>query len=345
MEIQVIIRNTSPIFSAAPGASSISLDGVFKPAGEGFPLTRARTMTVLAAQVDGALKPVELPVVPGNTMRNLLRRTMLKEVIEPTLRGTTKLGIGAYAAAYAGNASGNPDGKPSTLDEIVEMRAHPFIGLFGGGPRMLEGRLMIDTMYPIHSNATRVIGEGFESQIFNGKLTDFIWTRRVDPITRLRDEEDASIIEGGAAAANDWIGGLMASTKAKAAQRKKKDEEVTEVSEVKDPRGLTAFNAHEVVIPGVNWLWRIKADAPNDAQIGLILDALSKMPKYQIAGGHAKGYGEFIIESITLDGQKVWFDGHLDGEKVSEYLDALAEAMDSMSGEAFERFAASSKGA
>jgi len=345
MEIQVIIRNLSPIFSAAPGAARINLDGSMAVTGQGLPCTRARTLSVVAPQLDGSIKPVALPVVPNNTMRNLLRRTMLNEIIEPTLAGTTKLDIGAYAAAYSGNASGNPDGTPSTLDEIVEMRSHPFIGLFGGGPRMLEGRLMIDGLYPLHINAIRVIGEGFEDRLISGKITDIIWARRVDPITKLLDEEDAALIKGGTTAVNDWITKLADATKAKAAQRKKKDDDSQPEDEGADSnaRGLNAFNAHEVVIPGVSWLWRINADSPTQAQVGMILQALAKMPKYQIAGGHAKGYGAFEIEDITLDGESIWFAGQLNSDKASPYLDALTEALDGMTGDAFERFAKSSK--
>lgn len=52
-------------------------------------------MNVVAEMGDGELKAVPLPVVPGNTMRNLLRRTILKEIIEPTLlEKASQLSIG-----------------------------------------------------------------------------------------------------------------------------------------------------------------------------------------------------------------------------------------------------------
>jgi len=347
MEITVTIRNLSPIFSAAPGVKKIALDGTTDVPQAIFPLTRARTMTVIGDSGEGALKTVRVPIVPGNTMRNLLRRSILKAVVEPALKGRAKLSIGAYAAAYAGNASGNPDGVPSSFDEIARMRQHPFIGLFGGGPRMLKGRLMVESLYPVHVDTQRLLGEGFENMMASGVITNVVWTRRVDPICQLGSEEDVEVIEGGATAANIWLAELTESTKAAASKRKKKGarEEVT-VDEVAESggRGLQAFNAHEVVIPGLSWVWRIALDNPTRAQVGAVLMGLSNLTDLTIAGGHAKGYGKFVIDDITLDGSSVWQSGDL-ADSTCEYVDALAEAADALGAEDFEAFAASAKSA
>ena len=345
MKFEVVIRNLTPVFSAAPGASTVTLEGVINPP-EGvsrFPLTRMRTMGVVADSGDGEVRVENLPIVPGGTMRNLLRRAMLKHVVEPALRAKeAQLGIGAYAATYAGNSSGNPDGVPSAFDEVVSMRAHPFIGLFGGGPRMLEGRLMVDSLYPIHQHALRVIGSDYINESLKGRITQIVWARRVDPILQLGSAEDASVIAGGVAAVNGWISDLMASTKAKKGKGKKGEEAATEAVE-DSARGLKAFNAHEVVIPGVSWLWRISVDNPSDAQVGLILLALSKLNSLRIAGGHAKGYGEFEIDAVRMDGESIWSCGSVAGEGLGRYWDAVSEALDAMTPVDFERFAASAK--
>lgn len=342
MQLNVIIRNTTPVFSAAPGAVKVDIHGKVKP--EGFPLTRARTLTVAAVMGDGVVRPVPLPVVPGNTMRNMLRRAMLKHLIEPAVRERGQLTIGAYAATYSGNASGNPDGVPNSFDEIVALRAHPFIGLFGGGPRMLEGRLMVDSLYPLHVHAQRVIGDGYEERLVSGDITDIVWTRRIDPITRIKTAEQASLIEKGPDAVAGWIQDLWAKSEGAAAKRKKKGAEVeSEDSDEKSARGLQAMNAHEVVIPGIDWLWRINADNPTEAQIGLILSALAHLPEENLAGGHAKDYGRFTIENITLGGQSIWNAGAYHSDLVSSYMDALAEELDEIKPADFERFAASRK--
>lgn len=344
MQIEIVIRNITPIFSAAPGSQRIALDGTLNPPANvtDFPLTRTRSMRVVAESGDSASKAVSIPVVPGNTMRSLLRRTMLKDVIEPALcEKSAQLSIGAYVTAYAGNSSGNPDGVPSSFDEVVKMRAHPFLGLFGGGPRMLQGRLMIDSLYPIHQSALRIIGSDYINDSINGPITDFIWARRTDPVLQMGSAEDADVIVDGTQAANDWITNVLGASKKKAKAGKKTDDSAEESDD--NARGLKAFNAHEVVIPGVKWLWRINVDRPTDAQVGLILLAINKLTSQRIAGGHAKDYGRFVIDSVSLDGQDAWTATGVSGDVAERYYDAIAEALDTMSAAEFEQFAASAK--
>ncbi|CRN66744.1 CRISPR type AFERR-associated protein Csf2 [Pseudomonas aeruginosa] len=345
MQIEILIRNITPIFSAAPGSNYVSLEGTINPplGSSRFPLTRARTMSVVADTGDGVAKAVSLPIVPGNTMRNLLRRTMLKEVIEPALcEKAAQLSIGAYATAYAGNSSGNPDGMPSSFDEIVTMRSHPFLGLFGGGPRMLQGRLMVDSLYPIHQFSERIIGTDYINDSIKGSITEIVWTRRNDPVLQLGGANDVAVIDGGTQAANDWITSLLASNKEKKGKAGKQTEDSAESAD-SNGRGLKAFNAHEVVIGGVKWLWRINVDRPSGAQVGLILLAINKLANQRIAGGHAKDYGRFAIEGVFLDGTPVWSPAGISAKDTEHYFDAIAEALDSMTGAEFEQFAASAK--
>ncbi|MBX9756622.1 MAG: type IV CRISPR-associated protein Csf2 [Pseudomonadaceae bacterium] len=345
MQIEIVIRSITPVFSAAPGSNYIGLDGTINPplGGSRFPFTRARTMKVVADTDDGGAKAISLPVVPGNTMRSLLRRTMLKDVIEPALMAKSgQLSIGAYATAYAGNSTGNPDGVPSSFDEIVTMRAHPFLGLFGGGPRMLEGRLMVDTLYPIHQHSLRTIGTDYINESIKGNITEVVWTRRNDPILALGSADDAAVIEGETQAVNNWITALLTTTKAKKTKASGPDV-ATEDSVEDSARGLKAFNAHEVVIPGVKWLWRISVDRPTDAQIGLILLALNTLANQRLAGGHAKDYGRFAIEGVFLNGESAWTQSGVSGQGTEQYFDAIAEALDSMTSVEFEQFAARTK--
>lgn len=342
MQIVVKLRNTSPIYSAAPGAATVSIDGVFNPPGGGFPVVRARKTTVLAPTPDDTgVRKAYLPIVPGNTMRNLLRRIMLKETIEPALLGKSNtLSIGAYVTAYAGNATGNPDGVPSSFDEIATMRQHPFIGLFGGGPRMLRGRLSADNLYPIHQDALRIIGEDYLDEAASDRITDLVWQVRKDPVEALTDTQDTQVITSGSEAANAWIqAALAASTQKKAGKAKDTDESEDEGTQA---RGIKAMNAHEVVVPGVSWLWRVSIDRPTEAQAGLVLASLSKLNHWPVAGGNSKGYGKVELEGISVNGQCVWSAGQFD-DSVMPYFDALADALGSMDASEFETFAASQK--
>lgn len=347
MKINVILRNTTPIFSATPGSDSISLDGVFNPPGGGFPLVRTRKMNIPASVGEGVIKPVPVPVVPGNTMRNLLRRSILEHFVIPHLQDREQLSIGAYAAAWAGNATGNPNGV-ATFDDIVNTRKHAFLGLFGGGPRMMQGRLSVDSLYPIHPNAVRVIGTGYEERMVGGNITDIVWKRRVDPILKINEEDAQEVIKDGRQALTQWALDAMKATAARAGKREKKNaaadtEAGAEDSSATTPRGLNAFNAHEVVIPGIDWLLRIELEKPTDAQVGLVLAGIAKMADMNIAGGHSLSYGNVKIEDVTLDGEWVWSgDSYTQDERIARYFDAMAEQLESISAKPFEDFIESS---
>ena len=339
MKINVILRNTSPIFSATPGSDRIGVNGEINPPMNvpSFPFTRTRKMSI-PAMVGDKIVPMAVPVVPGNTMRKLLRLSILNNVILKQLQGRDKLSIGAYAAAFSGNATGRPEGV-ATFDEIVQNRSHLFLGLFGGGPRMMQGRLTVDSLYPIHRNTVRILGEGLEDRLVSGDITDIVWLRRVDPILATRDESAEELVEGGRKALTQWaIDGLEAA----AAKRSKKDKEGE--GEGDDPRGLRTFNAHEVVIPGVDWVLQIGLDNPTPAQVGLVLAGIEKMPQQPIAGGFSKGYGQFNILDVTLDGSPIWQgNGYGDNEAIEQYFDALAVEVDALTAKPFESFIAPNK--
>ncbi|WP_455233415.1 type IV CRISPR-associated protein Csf2 [Geopseudomonas aromaticivorans] len=346
-KITVILRNKTPLHSSAPGVSKITLDGRIGDA-NGFPLIRTRTMPLPAPRGEGVMTMVPVPLIPNNTMRNALRRAMLDSVFNQ-LRGRASISVGAYAGANSGNASGNPEGVPATFDETMAIRNHVFLGLFGGGPRMIEGRLKVDALYPIHPDALRTIGDGYEERMISGKLTDVVWQRRVDPISQAADESVAELITGGAESLTAWAVNSLEQSRRAADKRNKggkkgaKAEEGAEEAEEDGGRGLKAFNAHEVVVPGIDWLWRIKMENPTKAQVGLVLQGINRIGDVQIGGGHAKSYGEVEIQDVLLDGESIWDGSSLASESAEDYFDALAEALDGLKAADFENFVQSSK--
>lgn len=343
VNIKVVFRNQTPIHSSAPTKNTISLDGKIG-ALQGFPFTRMRTMNVPAVTGDGLLAVTSVPVVPGNTLRNLLRRSALASVFE-YLHGHQALSVGAYAAACTGSASGNPEGRPATFDETMKVRNHVFLGLFGGGPRLLKGRLSVDSMYPIVSDAARVIGEGYEERMVSGRILDTVWIRRVDPISKLDDEVAERVIDNARASITQWaINNLERANKAVEKRAKKSKGESIEDAGEAETRGLNAFNAHEVVIPGVDWVWALSLTSPTDAQLGLVLKAIKDIAdnQMQIAGGHARNYGRVSIEDIELNGASIWScNGY--SKAVEAPLDALSGALDQLQAKDFESFIALSQ--
>ncbi|HEJ2342745.1 TPA: type IV CRISPR-associated protein Csf2 [Pseudomonas aeruginosa] len=336
MKFTVIARNLTPIHSSDPVKSTITLDGTIG-APRGFPLVRMRTILLPYADGEGVLRTGRVPCVPQNTMRNLLRRAMLEQVMD-ALKGRGQIDVGAYAGAYAGNATGTPEGVPSSFDETIKVRGHVFFGLFGGGPRMIKGRLSVDSLYPIHNHASRVLDAGLEDRLVAGKITDTVWIRRVDPVSKVEESVAAEVIKGGGQAITDWsISSLTNARKAKEKDAEGGEEEAS-------ARGLNAFNAHEVVIPGIDWCWRVTADQPSPAQVGLILKGIKNIADLgmQVAGGHARDYGQVAIEDVLIDGESVWA-GDIYDQSTEPYFDALAVALDDISAQDFEDFVGTDK--
>lgn len=324
MKIELIFTNTTPFHSSAPGAARVTLDGNFVGERQGFPCTRTRTMPLIGgADGEGPPKPVYVPLMPANTLRHLLREAALAPIFEQ-FRGKYTLSTGSYAAAHAGSASGNPDGITATYDEYRAVRQHPFLGLFGGGPRLIEGRLSVDSAWPITPVTLPYVG-ALEEYAVRGHLTHVQFMSRLDPVADM-PEEDVSLIENVEQTVTEWHNQFVSGA--------------TE----DDARGLRSFSAHEVVIPGVNWLWRISARKPTLAQKGLLLLALSTFGEVQIGGMGRLGYGQIKLKSLSVDGRELW-DGRglVDDSEAMAWLEAWADTQDSLTPEAFEAFAASKK--
>ncbi|EMO4361378.1 TPA: type IV CRISPR-associated protein Csf2 [Pseudomonas aeruginosa] len=339
MKIEVILQNLTPFHSSVPGDSRVDLQGRW--ASEGFPCIRTRTMRFarIGADNDEDIPTVgTVPIVPANTLRHTLRSRMLNHVLDQ-IRGKATLSIGAYTALSSGSTSGNPDGVKATFAELKTTAQHPFLGLWGGGPRMMEGKIKVDSAYAITQDYLPLLGP-YEELATNSKtrLLEVVFTRRVDPV--LGQQLDQELIDGGAAAITQY-----SNQQADIRRNKKPKGSEAVADEDKQARGLNSFTAHEHVIPGVNWLWRISARNPTNAQRGMILNALQELHGEQVGGMSRLEYGRFHIKSILVDGKPAWNGHALDStnEQVATWLSSLADSLDEIEAGTIEAFAKSEK--
>lgn len=334
--LSISLTNTTPYHSSQPGDARVYLDGAltYSRARKGresdFPCIRTRHLPIIASGEDGESLPkrVEVPIMPANSMRHTIRALVLAPVID-AMRGKASMSVGAYAAMWSGNASGNPAGTTAPIDHILWCQRHPVVGLFGGGPQMIEGRLRVGSAIPIVVATTGIIGPGFEDRLLPAvtRLTSVNFTRRVDPVTTL-DEGDLALIENPIEAITAWSAQFA------------RGSESEDDGEAASARGLRAFSAHESVIPGVRWAWSIgSARSLTSAQLGAVLDAISRLGTTRVGGMSRIGYGEIRVDSIRLDGEEIW-DGRalIDSPRVSEALTAWADAIDTIKAADFERF-------
>ena len=327
MKIVVLMQNTTPYHSSAPGAAYVDLNGNFVSKTPGsFPCVRTRQMPVMASRGEGEVRRLYLPIMPANSLRHDLRAGILGAILD-AFRGKYTLSPRAYAAAWCGNASGTPEGVTATFQEIATIQAHPFLGLFGGGPRMIEGKLMVDNAWGWTGETMDLAPPQAHEWTNTGRLTEVVWKRRLDPIAQA-GEDAVEIIDGGAEAITEW----SAKANLKPAKGKKGEED----AEADEERGLRAFNAHEVVIPGVRFTWVIGTKrALTNQQLGAVLWGIQQMHGRHLGGMSSLGYGKIAIKDVLLDGESLW-----KGEAIEHTaIDAFIEALDVMTAAAFEAFA------
>jgi CRISPR type IV-associated protein Csf2 len=333
MKLEIILKNTTPYHSTQAGEARWDMKrGQVTYGKQGFPLTRTRSMPVISGQPGGEELPKarHVPIMPASSLRHALREQMLEEIFARILARKETLSKGAYAAAVSGNATGAPDGEAATFQEMREISAHPFLGIFGGGPRMMPGKLCCDMALPITDQTTSLVPAGHEERLVGGQILTVQQLRRVDPLLAPAPEAEGLITNS----ARELTEYHIEQTAAKGTT----DDEDSRV------RGLNALNFHEVVVPGVQWYWRLALARPTPAQIGMLLAGIAKLHGSHQGGMSRLGYGEIRIESVVLDGEEVWGgDEFLDVEATMAPAIALAESMDALDAAGFEHFAASVK--
>lgn len=339
--ITAIVRNKTYAHSGSPEEARVNLDGRLSP--QGFPLTRTNRMSVPSSIPKPNPQTGELetrnnsvPFIPENTVRNRLRNLILSTMFDQLHATSRAIQLSCFATLQAGSATGNPDGIPATFDEMHRLGQHFFIGLFGGGPRMLKGKLKCDGFIPLIPSAARILPPGYEDRFTNDRITQIRFKRRVDPVTKV-DEEECAIIKDASDAITAW--GLDKAEKKLAS--KSKSDESTE-TEIKTSRNLDSFTAIELIIPGVDFLSRVRLVSPTDAQIGAILQAYEKVSTITFGGGHGLGYGEFELQELTLNGDSVFEFGGLT-KAAQPYLDAFWDEVAELDVETLEAYAASNK--
>lgn len=310
-KIQAVFTLTSPLHISDPAPAAVGLDGKF--ADQGFPCIRTTTMPRL---VDGELRYI--PCVPANSMRKILRMHLLAQIEEQLAARAQPLTLNAYAAAACGAATGAPDGIQATYQERRDIAAHPYLGLFGGGPRMMHGKLSAGAALAITPD-TLNLAAGYEHLAAGGKITAIQWIFRKDPLASV----DSDIIAGGAEA--------ISAAQAAALESKE--------------RGLAAMNCHQVVIPGVSMVFEAKLTDPTGAQLGALLSAIFALPSRPLGGKSSHGYGQVALQSVTLNGEEIASQGELDMDNTmaNDAMTAWGEALETITAADLEAFAASQK--
>jgi len=264
-------------------ASKLTADKrvVYGDATGGFPLTETCKQ---ARFIDG--KRVNLPVIPANTLRGSLRRAAARLIERSLIARGQVLSMAAFQGLEAGAVHGHPDGGDPTISQYRTESNDPYMGLFGGGPRMQSSRFALGDAIA----QTREVNHDVETLPTARECVDYRFIRRTDNALGIGGEE---LIESVTESASAWQT-LFRTSAAEKSEAKASDEGVL--------RGLNALTAVEFIIPGVS----LHADGyfsptATPAQIGLWLLAILELCRdNQIGAAGRYDFGRFVAEIVLI---------------------------------------------
>lgn len=284
----------------------------------------------------------QVPYFPGNDLRGRLRRKAAKIVLDH-ICSTSQVSPALYTGLCAGASSGQPDTSALSIEEALRAGRNVYMGLFGGGARLLRSRYSCQDLIPILRETvdvgmvpeqfieadgqnflpTRKTTEG-DRPIEGWNLVQSRQVLRVDDAMRVLRPEEMQKYIGDMVNA---VGAIQEQTLAKRAARKGEKAlaeagqlKATEVQKKTDVGNMTSF---QVIAAGTPMYFRLDFfDEVSDAQVGLMLLALQGMITEQRLGGWCRaGMGQFAVD-LTLA---------RNGERLSVFSEQAASSTASLS--------------
>lgn len=357
-QIAGILKLTSPLHVATPGQRIINLDDLSIRSGNAdgdkklnvtptthYPLALSEDemlnhglqQTQDAENSDAAPSPGSpdrsifyLPVFPANDARGRLRRFAADQIFDLLKARGQQISLGTYHGMTCGAVTGQPN-KEGDFDLAVKSGTHPFLGLFGGGPRMVPSCLQVNTLWPVLSTtiSAGLVPLRYEDEKINirpWKLTASMFYRRIDDALVFSDGHAELTIKEYSSAVAEWINELGSA---------KSDEGKS----VRSKKQLKTFGAIQYVIPGTRLYTEIKINTERTklAGLGLLIHAVAAFATTQAIGGWGRiGFGNFEpqLDLITPEGVRVplliknelGYEPNAEPDPVSDALDAWAEA-------------------
>lgn len=242
---------------------------------------------------------IRIPAISPNNLRGRLRRMGARAVFEAIQARGQKISLDTYHGMMCGAVTAQPSGS-LTVSEAMTAGRHPFLGVFGGGPRLVQSAHTTTTLYPVtpqvldlglvpRIHADRSVGEKV------GDLTQIIYFRRCDDALMFSDSYTQIIVEDYAKSVEVWQDLLEGRA------RKKKSAEASEDEQKK--MSLQGFSAIEVVPPNVTFSGILTLDDDLVGKIGwgLYLDAIRRFGVGQRLGGWSRnGFGGFTLTASLI---------------------------------------------
>lgn len=362
-KIQGILKLTSPLHCATTDTWGIDENGYAVQKKTSKNLIGTMQQKILA----GDQNRYTIPYFPANDLRGRLRRKAAAIVLDALMATHGKqVPVALYAGLTMGSATTSPENE-LTVEEASRAAGHLYMGVFGGGTRLLKSRFSVQDAVPIIQSTVEIgmVPAGMGDAAFSKLPTDFEWdaeggaktvtplrdgrklldvrhTVRVDDVMRvLRTEEMEKFIEDCASSVTAWQQKNMDNSEARKAAKESGDGEDVKKS------SLANIVSVQTIIPGTPLYFRLDmADSLSQAQIGLLAASLVALLNEQALGGWVRaGFGKFDAKdfAITLGGGSLPLIKGEAGkyelaDDMAPYLDAMREELAQLTVESLLEF-------
>lgn len=257
-----------------------------------------------------------IPYFPANGLRGRMRRFIAKRVLDSLTETQGAIPRSVYLGLQSGSSHTQPDKAHSSVEEQIRAFEHPYMGVFGGGSRMLNSHYAISDINPILAETIdagvvqaphdllqdivdgQIIGSGDNVSMLRAyqivEKRSFI---KVDDIVRGRNLLDVSHrIEGGVDSIAEHLEAVTLNQSIRKEQKKSGVEVAKKMS-------LANMLGVESICAGVDMHFRIDVSPDlTEAQVGVILLALEDLANQNYLGGWGRtGFGRFAIQALIAD--------------------------------------------
>ena len=270
------------------------------------------------------------PIFPGNDLRGRLRRKAAALVLDHiVVAGKVKVDL--YAGLMAGAITASPE-SDLTVEEALRARDNVYMGLFGGGTRLIRSRFSTNDLVPVLADTiearivpahfgedwvpTGFVGDGVVGPLAGFGITDKRTSFRIDDVARVpsineMEQYIENVLFSVGQKQSETLSGRKERKDSKAAA-KAGEINSTGVAGKKD---LSNMFTVESIMRGTPMYCLI--DLQNDAldaHVGLLLLALQALIREQALGGWIRiGFGRYSADlALTRNGQRyqIFADGH-----------------------------------
>ena len=320
--LKAILKTLQPMNITTAGDYRFNSDTGYVEYGSAKGTDKTPCTAIQRMSVVGENYPV--PVIPANNIAGRLRRHAAELVLNSLYKNSgEKVSLQAYSSLMCGAVGGSPDSRDLTYAEYKKSNEHVYLGLFGGGPRMIKRNVRVLNGLPLRDGVMNTMENQMHPNAWD-HVQNFpivmAWTcRRNDDLSEMVNVElqEQSI--------ENYVEEIQ----------KRQAVIIEEKSKGRSNTSTFSFSALEFVVPGAHFNFGFELDVATNAQVGLFLSALdSFVSKERLGSKSSNGFGAFTLKEVILEDEygneitDVFVNGRLNTNcsEIKSYIDAWVES-------------------